>query len=103
MTADRPSVVLQDEINKRFQISSDPVGVFAETLPEAQAIYNAITPIKPESTIDSVISLFLLVPPPERQTQTRAILDKIQADLAPIDPACSMTRSEPSWRRHRSI
>jgi uncharacterized protein len=86
MTADRGSIVLQEEINRRFEISSDPVGVYAETLDEAKAIYDTLTPIKPGSTMDSVISLFLLVPPVEKQQKARAILDKLKADLAPIQP-----------------
>ena len=75
MTADWPSVVLQDEINKRFQISSDPVGIYTETLDEARALYDALTPLAPESSIDAVISPFTLVPSAEQQAANRRILD----------------------------
>lgn len=84
MTADRPSIVLQEEINDRYDMSADPVGIFCHTLEEAKAIYDALWPIKEESTIDSVVSLFRLVPSQKQQQENVAILQKLKNDLGPL-------------------
>ncbi|MCK5688282.1 MMPL family transporter, partial [Myxococcota bacterium] len=71
MSADRPSLVLQDEINERYQISADPIAVFTPTIEEARAIYDQLVPLKEDSTIDFVVSLYSLVPDPEKQKANR--------------------------------
>ncbi len=86
MTADRPSVVLQEEINKRYTISSDPAGVYTDTLEEAKALYEKLTPIPKNSTMDSVISIFTMIPANGQFEANREILLKIKERVDMIPP-----------------
>ena len=85
----RPSVILAEEIGERYDISSDPAGVWAPTLEEAKALYQSMTPLDPKkySTVDAVISLFVFLPPMAQQQANRLILQQIKKDLEPIKPS----------------
>ena len=91
---DRPSVILAEEIGERYDISSDPAGVYAPNLEEAKKLYLAMDPNrdgqldqKKYSTVDAVISLFVFHPPPKQQQANQKILQQIKKDLDPIKPA----------------
>ncbi len=86
MTADRPSVVLQEEINRRYQISSDPVGVYTPTLALTQALYDTLIPLKADTTIDSVVSILSVVPPRAQQEKNVGVLARLKQDLEPLTP-----------------
>lgn len=86
MSADRPSLLLQEEITRRFEVSGDPVGFYTETLEEARALYERLQDIPADSMIESVASIFTLVPPPEKQEANRKIMAQLLEDLAPITP-----------------
>ena len=47
MATNRPSTLLQEEIGRRWDTSSDPVGIFTPTLEEAKALYEQLTPVPP--------------------------------------------------------
>ncbi len=84
----QPSVRLQDEINERFKISSDPIAVYTKTLEEAKAVYDELTqnPDKYKS-IDQVVSVYTFVPPPETAKANAKILEEWQEELKDIDVA----------------
>jgi predicted RND superfamily exporter protein len=84
----QPSVRLQDEINERFKISSDPIAIYTKTLDEAKEVYDELTqnPDKYKS-IDQVVSVYTFVPPPEVAKANRKILDEWEAELKDIDVA----------------
>jgi predicted RND superfamily exporter protein len=83
MTSDRPSIVLQEEINNRYAISSDPAGIYTDTLEETRALYDELLKIKENGdTIDSVVSIFSLVPDEEQQMANREIMDNILERIA---------------------
>ena len=86
MTADRPSVVLQEEINERYQISSDPAGIYVKTLAEAKDLFDKFNPLPEGTTIDSVISLYTLVPDKKQQEANRKILEEIKERLDMVPP-----------------
>ena len=82
MPEDQVSVQLQDEINRRFQISSDPIAVYTRTLPEARAVYAELTEHPDKySAIDQVVSIFSFVPPPARAQANAAILAEWRDEL----------------------
>lgn len=95
MPANRPSVLLQDEINKRFSISSDPVAIYSKTLEEAKEIYDELVPnarsgdFRPDqtkyNTVDQVVSVFTFVPPPDVAAANAKILSAWKEDLKDID------------------
>jgi hypothetical protein len=86
MPANVPSVKLQDEINARFQISSDPIAVYTPTLEEAKEVYDELTLNKDKyPAIDQVVSIFTFVPPPDVAKANRKILDEWQEELKDID------------------
>jgi predicted RND superfamily exporter protein len=88
MPANVPSVKLQDEINERFQISSDPIAVYTPTLEEAKAVYDELTLHKDKyPAIDQVVSIYTFVPPPETAAANRKILDQWQEEMKDIDVA----------------
>ena len=89
MVKDRPSIILQQEIGERYDISADPAGVYTPTLDEAKALYKSMTPLDPKkySTVDAVISLFVFLPPRAQQEANAELLQQIKKDLEPIKPS----------------
>lgn len=88
MPEDQPSVKLQDEINERFRISSDPVAIRSETLEEVKEIWDELTG-HPEKypAIDQVVSLYSFVPPPETAAANAKVLEEWREELKEIDVA----------------
>jgi hypothetical protein len=82
----QPSVRLQDEINERFQISSDPLAVYTKTLEEAKEVYEELTQNKDKyKSVDQVVSIYTFVPPPDVAAANRKILDEWEQELKDID------------------
>jgi hypothetical protein len=86
MAEDENSVRLQDEVNVRFQISSDPTAVYTPTIEEARAVYDELTK-HPEkySTIDQVVSLFTFVPETARAEANAKVLAEWKQELSDVD------------------
>lgn len=88
MPENQPSVHLQDEISRRFQISSDPIAVYTKTLEEAKEVYDELTLHKEKyPAIDQVVSVYTFVPPPETAKANAKILQEWQEELKDIDVA----------------
>lgn len=86
MPANQPSVVLQDEINARFKIASDPLAIYTKDLAETEALYKALTEDpKKRPTISQVMSLFTFVPPEGIAQANTKILEEWQAELKDIE------------------
>ncbi|MBU8895572.1 MMPL family transporter [Corallococcus sp. M34] len=88
MPVNQPSVVLQDEINLRFKIASDPLAIYTKDLAETEALYQELTrdPSK-RPAIAQVMSLFTFVPPAEIAQANAKILQEWQDELKEIDVA----------------
>ncbi len=90
----QPAIKLQDEISRRFQISSDPIAVPTETVEEARDLWYALTK-NPESefnvdrekfpTVDQVVSIYSFVPPPKTAEANAKILAEWREELKDID------------------
>jgi uncharacterized protein len=97
---DQPSILLQDEINVRFNMSSDPIAVYTKTLEEAKKVYDEFPPqlrgagaaaqsfgkdysakLKQYSTVDQVVSIYTFVPPPELAEANAKVLAEWKAQL----------------------
>jgi uncharacterized protein len=86
MPANQPSVVLQDEINARFKIASDPLAVYTKDLAETEALYKELTSDpKKRPAISQVMSLFTFVPPEGIAQANTKILEEWQEELKEID------------------
>ncbi|WP_223638537.1 RND family transporter [Corallococcus sp. EGB] len=86
MPANQPSVVLQDEINARFKIASDPLAVYTQDLAETEALYKELTADpKKRPAISQVMSLFTFVPPEGISQANAKILEEWQEELKEID------------------
>ncbi len=91
----QPAIRLQDEISRRFQISSDPIAIPTETLEEARDIWYTMTK-DPENgfsvdrekfpTVDQVVSIYSFVPPPKTAAANAKILEEWRDELKDIDP-----------------
>jgi hypothetical protein len=91
----QPAIRLQDEISKRFQISSDPIAIPTRTLEEAKDIWLAMTK-DPEvgfnvdrekwPTVDQVVSIYSFVPPSKTAAANAKILAEWREELKDIDP-----------------
>ncbi len=86
MTADSHSIILQEEVTKRFQIASDPVVIYTKNLKEAKDVYDKLMPIPEKSTVDSVLSIYTLAPPMEQQLANRKILKEVENKIKEISP-----------------
>lgn len=91
----QPAIRLQDEISRRFQISSDPIAVPTQSVEEARDIWYAMTK-NPEAefnvdrerfpTVDQVVSIYSFVPPPKTAEANAKILAQWRDELKEIDP-----------------
>jgi predicted RND superfamily exporter protein len=86
MTAESHSIILQEEVTKRFNIASDPVVIYTKNIKETKDVYNKLMPLPENSTVDSVLSIFTLVPPMEQQLANRKILNEIENKVKEISP-----------------
>ncbi|MBZ4396169.1 MMPL family transporter [Myxococcus faecalis] len=80
------SVLLQDEINARFNISSDPMAIYTKDLDEAEGIYRELTD-HPEKypSIDQVVSVFTFVPPEATAKANEKVLQEWKQDMANLE------------------
>ena len=83
---DQYSVVMQDEISRRFNISADPIAVVTDNLADTKVLYDELTQ-HPEkyTTVDQVVSIYTFVPPPEIAKRNEKILVQWKEDLKDID------------------
>ena len=95
---DQPSIKLQDEINARFQISSDPIAVYTRTLEETKDIWDAMTDdsdynfrvdISKYPSVDQVVSIYSFTPPPKTAALNAKVLEAWNEQLKDI-PAESL-------------
>jgi hypothetical protein len=84
VTGDTESLMLQDEIEKRFGRKGLPSVVYTDTLEETKKVYDELSNKDKYPHVDRVVSIFSLAPPMEQQLRTREILDRIQERLAEI-------------------
>ncbi len=87
MPEDHSSIIMQDEIARRFNISSDPTAVYTKTLEEAKELYDELT--APENRekydgIDQVVSIYTFVPPPELAERNAKVLTEWKQELDDI-------------------
>jgi len=89
MSGDNPSTILLEEVSQRMQMSIDPAAIYTETLEDTKILYDKLIKIaeKKDSAIDSVISLYTLVPPLSQQEANREILIKLQDRIEDLDPS----------------
>lgn len=87
MVENQPSVLLQDEINARFQISADPVAIYTRTTEEAAKVFALFNPLdrKRFSTVDQVVSMWSFVPAQDQQARNYKVLQAMKEDLAEIE------------------
>jgi len=88
MPEDEYSVQLQDEINDRFNISSDPIAIRTDTLEQAKEVYDELTQ-HPEKydAVDQVVSPYTFVPPPKTAAANAKVLEQWQEELKDINVA----------------
>ncbi|MHC4393068.1 MAG: MMPL family transporter, partial [Planctomycetota bacterium] len=86
MLPDQSSVILQEEIDRRFEISSDPVGVYCATFDDYRDLFNELHPLDREKypTVDAPISFLSFLPPMEQQEANVAVLAKMKRDVRKI-------------------
>jgi hypothetical protein len=94
MPVDQPSVKLQDEINRRFNISSDPIAVYTKDVEGAKDIWDAMThdpdrdynvDISKYPTVDQVVSIYTFTPPPLTAEANAKVLAEWREELKDID------------------
>jgi predicted RND superfamily exporter protein len=100
MVENQPAVLMQDEINRRMQISADPSAVYTPSIEAAKALWDAMTPLDPakHGTIDQLVSMYTFVPPPAQQEANAKILADWKAELSEIDPAILPPEYQGKWQ-----
>lgn len=82
------SIVLQDEINRRFQISSDPIAVYSKDLAEVREVYDELTLHKEKySSVDQVVSIYSFVPPAKTAEANAKVLAEWKEELKDLEVA----------------
>ncbi len=80
------SVQLQDEINDRFNISSDPMAIYTKDLDEAEGVYRELTKNAHKyPSIDQVVSIFTFVPPEATAKANAKVLEEWKAELKELE------------------
>lgn len=80
------SVLLQDEINERFNISSDPMAIYTKDLDEAEGVYRELTQNAHKyPSIDQVVSIFTFVPPAETAAANAKVLEEWKAEMQQLE------------------
>lgn len=89
MVENQPSILLQTEIKNRYQISADPVAIYAKDLKDAKKLFDLLEPLdrKKYTQVDQVVSLYTLVPPMEQQLRNIKVLAAMKDDLKEIKRA----------------
>ncbi len=83
---DMASIKLQDEINARFKISSDPIAFTAKTIEETKAIWDELTLHKEKyPSVDQVVSVYSFVPPPDVAAANAKVLAEWEEELKEIN------------------
>ncbi len=84
----QPSIKLQDEINERFRISSDPTAIYSKNLEEVKEVWDELTG-HPEKypSISQVVSVYSFVPPPDLAEKNAAVLAEWKEELKDVDSA----------------
>lgn len=91
---DQPSIKLQDEINERFKISSDPIAVYTRTVDEAKDIWDSMTDDPDHNfavdssrypAVDQVVSIFTFTPPPKTAEANAKVLAEWREELKDIE------------------
>lgn len=82
-----PSIIMQDEVNDRFQISSDPLAIYTKTRDEAKELFDELQKYKDTkySTVDQVASIYTFVPPPDIAAANQKILQEWKEELSDIE------------------
>ena len=84
---DHSSIVMQDEIGERFQMSADPIAYYTRTREEAKLIWDEMAagptgnPKPKYGAVDQVVSLYTFVPPPDRAGPNAQVLADWKAEL----------------------
>lgn len=99
MVEGQPSVLLQDEINTRYQISADPVAIYSPTREEAETIFRLFQPLDPQrhSTVDQVVSVYSFVAPKDRQGPNADVLAKWKDELGELDRKALPPEYDEKW------
>lgn len=97
------SVVLQDEINERFNISSDPMAIYTKDLDEAEGVYRELTQ-HPEKypSIDQVVSIFTFVPPEATARANAQVLEEWKQEMAQLEAEGFTTAALPPEMQDRA-
>jgi predicted RND superfamily exporter protein len=87
MVEHQPSVLLQDEVAARFQISADPVAVYTKDLADTRKLYDELYPLdrKKYTTVDQVVSMYTFVPPSDQQARNAKVLAMWQGELKEME------------------
>ncbi|HET6345188.1 MAG TPA: MMPL family transporter, partial [Myxococcota bacterium] len=86
MPRNQYSVQLQDEINRRFKISSDPIAVYSKDVDEAREVFDEINGHPDKYTaIDQVVSIWSFVPPAETAQANAQVLAEWREELKDFD------------------
>lgn len=99
MIEKQPSILMQDEIARRFTISADPVAVYTPTLEESKVVQDMFSPLNRTrfSTVDMVVSMHSFVPDRAQQERNAKVLEEWKAELDEIGRAAIPPEYEKQW------
>ncbi len=87
MVPNQPSFLLQEEINARFEIASEPVAVYTEDWDDYRKLYQTLGyPIDKSRfpMVDEVMSVFRMLPDEEQQQANAKVLAKMRRDAGKV-------------------
>ncbi|MBP9886067.1 MAG: MMPL family transporter [Leptospiraceae bacterium] len=83
------SLLINDEIGDRFDVSSDPQAIVTDTLEKSEAVFDFFTPVPDamKDSVDQVVSIWNVIPPENQQKENLYILQQIKSDLKYMKPS----------------
>lgn len=109
MVDNQPSVRLSDEINKRFNISADPVAIWTPNLKANRKLHEFMRSKDPKAkvlavdsrrfpSVDQAVGPYTFVPPMDRQKRNYEILKSWRKELEPYDKKLKPSMIPPKQR-----
>ena len=105
LESDVPSELLNEEINLRYELSSNPLVIAHDNLEEAAAVFDHLDPLEGDlkDRLDQVFSLFAFIPPLEMQLKNYKEIQKFKRATSVVKYGMVPGPYKPYWGMYKKI
>jgi uncharacterized protein len=105
LEADLPSEKLKQEINFRYDVSSDPLVIETDSLDDARSLWEYLEPLPPEMKewIAQTVSIYSFVPDSVRQIENQKLIDGFRRNSTLVKYSLLPDDLKPYWSSYQNI